>query len=174
MVSYLQVTWRHRQSSKHSYLAPSKSSCEMLLLDWSCLSVYLHGTVRLRSEEFSLHSTFCSFINLCQPSGFAWNRTTITGSSHEDLRTFMVSHRDWTEYIRQCTLWDTSWRYENNNQAMTVVNVAVRLYVYYGRYYRSEKASYVWSVKFKKAHTKYVFIDLLEGGTHSKPMTLIG
>jgi len=49
---------------------------------------------------------------------------------------------------------------------MTVVNVAVWLYFYYGRYYRSEKVSCVRFVKCKKAHSKYVFIDLLEGGKH--------
>ena len=57
---------------------------------------------------------------------------------------------------------------------MRVVNVAAWLYVYYGPYYRSENASCVCSVKCKKTHFKYVFIDLLEEGTHSKSMTLIG
>jgi hypothetical protein len=57
---------------------------------------------------------------------------------------------------------------------MTVVNVVVWLCIYYGRYYRSEKASCLYCVKCKKAHFKYVFIDLLEGGTNSKFMTLIG
>jgi len=35
------------------------------------MSVYLHEKTRLRSEEFSLHTTFRNFINICQNSEFA-------------------------------------------------------------------------------------------------------
>jgi hypothetical protein len=55
--------------------------------------VCLHGTTQLSLDGFSLNLILCIFKNLSRIYKFHWHLTSITGTLHEDLCTYMIISR---------------------------------------------------------------------------------
>ena len=77
----------------NSCLAFSQN-CEERPSTSSCLSVLLHGTTRPPMHGFSWNSIFEDFSKICREKfKFNSNLTRITGTLHEDIRTFKITSR---------------------------------------------------------------------------------
>ena len=135
----LAVVWKTVQSLLGAFAELQNgllsSSC-LSVCPSVCLSIHLHGTIQIPLDGFSWSfiSKYC-FLKICQENSrmrkikFHENLPRITGTLHEDIITFMISH--WifprrqmfqtkskhtlhVQYIyvfENCTVYEIMWKY---------------------------------------------------------------